>query len=118
MSVTFMTNEDKTELEKKIAELEKKITGGSKGRVSYVTLLASEWVGETSPFTQIVNIDGVTENDQVDLTPSDEQLEMFREKELTLTTKNVDGVVIASAVGQKPQNDYTIQVTITEVDYE
>lgn len=103
----------------RVDELENNgVQGGSSSRISEVTLLASAWVGETSPYTQVVAIDGVTENSQVDLTPSDEQLEIFRQKELTLTTRNVGGVITVSAVGQKPQNDYTMQVTITEVAYE
>lgn len=91
---------------------------GPSARISEVTLLASAWVGDVSPYSQVVNIEGVTENSQVDLTPSADQLEAFRQKELTLTTKNVGGVVTVYAIGQKPTNDYTIQVTITEVDYE
>ena len=34
-----------------------------------------------------------------------------------IRTKNVGGIVTVYAVGQKPANDYTIQVTITEVRY-
>jgi hypothetical protein len=90
----------------------------AKGRLVDVSLPASAWEGETSPYTQVVTIEGITANSQVDLTPSDEQLEIFREKELAFTTKNVGGVVTVSAVGQKPQNDYVIQATITEVYYE
>ena len=97
---------------------ENEITGGSSARIGEVTLTAEGWVGEESPYSQIVNIEGVTENSQVDLTPSIEQLAVFYEKDLTFTTKNVGGVVTVYAVGQKPLNDYTIQVTITEVYHE
>lgn len=84
-------------------------------RIGYVSLPASNWVGDTSPFSQVVSIDGVTPNDQVDLTPSVEQLAVFHEKDLGFVTENDDGVVTVYAIGQKPENDYTIQVTITEV---
>ena len=43
---------------------------------------------------------------------------VFYEKDITFVTENDGGVVTVYAIGQKPQNDYTIQVTITEVDYE
>jgi hypothetical protein len=84
-------------------------------RVAEITILASEWVGETTPYSQVVAIDGITEYSQVDLTPSVEQLVVFREKDLTFVTENEDGVVSVYAIGQKPTNDYTIQVTIKEV---
>jgi hypothetical protein len=88
----------------------------SQARIAYVDLLAANWVGDKNPYSQIVKIDGVTENSQVDLTPSIEQLVIFYEKDLGFVTENEDGVVTVYAIGQKPENDYTIQVTITEVD--
>ena len=93
-------------------------SNGLGAKISEVTLLASNWVGSESPYSQIVTIDGVTKNSQVDLTPSVEQLEIFHEKDLAFVTENENGVVTVYAIGQKPANDYTIQVTITEVLYE
>ena len=85
-------------------------------KIGEVTLLADDWVGEGSLYHQVVNIEGVTENSQVDLTPDVQQLAIFYEKDLSFVTENEDGVVTVYAIGQKPANDYTIQVTITEVD--
>ena len=85
-------------------------------RIANVDLLAANWIGDASPYSQIVEIEGVTENSQVDLTPSIEQLVIFYEKDLGFVTENEDGVVTVYAIGQKPTNDYAIQVTITEVD--
>ena len=90
----------------------------SLARISEVTLLANAWVGDENKYSQVVNIEGVTKNSQVDLTPSVEQLAIFYEKDITFVTENVGGVVTVYAIGQKPQNDYTIQVTMTEVGYE
>ena len=92
------------------------VVEGAEVRISSVTILASAWEGTGSPYSQVVEIDGVTKSSQVDLTPSVDQLVVFYEKDLTLVTENEDGVVTVYAIGQKPQNDYTIQVTITEVD--
>ena len=89
--------------------------GGSKATIGEVTLLASEWEGSNSLYSQKVEVAGVTGNSQVDLTPSVEQLAIFYEKDLTFVTENDGGVVTVYAIGQKPANDYTIQVTITEV---
>lgn len=84
-------------------------------RIANIDLLAENWVGASSPYSQIIEIDGVTEYSQVDLTPSIEQLVVFHEKDLGFVTENEDGVVTVYAIGQKPENDYTMQVTITEV---
>lgn len=94
-------------------------TGGSTyamARIGEVSLPASAWASNGNLHSQVVEIDGVTEYSQVDLTPSVEQLAVFYEKDLTLVTENEDGVVTVYAIGQKPANDYTIQVTITEVE--
>lgn len=84
-------------------------------RIAYATLLSSAWKGGENLYSQTVTIDGVTKNTQVDLTPSVEQLAIFYNKDLTFVTENENGVVTVYAIGQKPQNDYTIQVTLTEV---
>jgi len=88
---------------------------GSSARIGVVTLLASAWVGNDNLYSQVVDIDGVTKNSQVDLTPDVQQLLVFYEKDLTFVTENEDGVVTVYAIGQKPTNDYTVQVMITEV---
>lgn len=91
---------------------------GTIARIGEITLLASAWEGTSNPYSQIVNIEGVTEFTQVDLTPSVEQLVVFHEKDLAFVTENEGGVVTVYAIGQKPMNDYTIQVTMTEVIYD
>lgn len=85
--------------------------------IGEVTLRASAWVGNASPYSQVVTVAGVTANSQVDLTPSVSQLVIFHEKDLTFVTENDGGTVTVYAIGQKPENDYTIQVTIKEVAY-
>lgn len=89
---------------------------GSKATIGVVDLIADKWVGDENLYSQVVTIEGVTENSQVDLTPDVEQLVVFYEKDLTFVTENEGGVVTVYAIGQKPEHDYTIQVTITEVD--
>ena len=93
----------------------KTFTLASSVPVTSVTLLASEWIGNASPYSQVVTIPGVTAFTKVDLQPSVEQLRIFHEKDLTFTTENNGGVVTVYAVGDKPKNDYTIQITKTEV---
>lgn len=88
---------------------------GSSISIGYVELFADKWVGDASPYSQVVTIDGVTEYSQVDLTPSAEQLDVFHNKDLAFVAENEDGVVTVYAVGDKPANDYTMQVTIKEI---
>lgn len=80
-----------------------------------IELLASAWVGSESLYSQVVSIDGITENSQVNLAPSVEQLAIFYDKDITFVTENDGGVVTVYVIGQKPQNDYTIQADIVEV---
>lgn len=101
-------------IEAGIVELEKAIKPTS--TISEVTLRAADWEGTGSLYSQVAAINGITSRSQVDLTPSVEQLVIFYEKDLTFVTENDGGVLTVYAIGQKPTNDYTIQVTITEVN--
>ena len=113
--VDYYTEEEKETLSADILEALK--TTMKPAKIGEVTLLADAWVDEGDHlYSQVVEIEGVTENSQVDLTPDVQQLAVFYDKDLTFVTENEDGVVTVYAIGQKPANDYTIQVTITEVD--
>ena len=83
--------------------------------VRSVTLLAYAWEGTASPYSQVVTIDGVTKHSKIDLQPDAEQLSIFYEKDVAFLAENEDGVVTVLCIGQKPTNDYTVQVTMTEV---
>lgn len=84
-------------------------------RVAEINLLSAAWIGEESPYSQVVNIEGITEYSQVDLKPSVTQLAIFHDKDLAFVTENEDGIVTVYALGDKPTNDYIMQVAITEV---
>jgi hypothetical protein len=92
------------------------IVAGSTSRNRNVQLFADRW-GEYAEkhYTQVVTVDGVTNRSQVDPTPTADQLDIFYNKEFMLVFENEGGVVTAHLIGQKLENDYTIQVTITEV---
>ena len=92
------------------------LSAGKQAKIGEVVLRASEWAGSNNLYSQVVNVAGATVNSQVDLTPSAEQLAIFYEKDITFVTENQNGVITVYVIGQKPQNDYTIQVTITEVE--
>lgn len=102
--------------EEDIKKIVEEVNISTKAKIGYVTLLADNWKGANSPYSQVVTVEGSTKNSQVDLTPNDAQLDIFHEKDLAFVTSNYKGVVTVSAIGQKPQNDYNMQVTITEVE--
>ena len=83
---------------------------------SSVTLLASEWVSEAGTHYQVVNIPGVTAHSKIDLQPTAEQLAEFHYKVLGFVAENDGGVVTVYAIGDRPANDHTMQVTVKDVD--
>lgn len=84
-------------------------------KISSVTLLASAWEEGDGYHFQVVDVDGATAYSQVDLKPNAEQLAIFHKKDLAFVTENEGGVVTVFAIGDRPLNDYTMQVSITEV---
>lgn len=96
----------------------KQITGVSSlpgVRVAEVSLLSANWVGDASPYSQVLELEGITEYSQVDLKPNIQQLAIFHNKDLSFVTENEDGVVTCYVLGDKPKDDYVMQVAITEV---
>ena len=81
-----------------------------------VTLKAADWLGDTSPYAQVVALGDVTSRTKVDLQPTDEQLNTLYAMALGFFAVNEDGVVTVYAVGNKPTEDFVIQVTLTEVE--
>ena len=81
-----------------------------------VTLLADAWVKEGDTYSQVVMVEGVTSRSKVDLQPTPGQLEEFHYKVLAFVAENDGGKVTVYAIGDKPDGDHTIQVTLTEVE--
>lgn len=88
---------------------------GSYTKITSVTIYADKWKGAISPYSQVVTVDSVSVNSKVDLQPTAEQLEALSGIPVSLMAENNDGVVTVYAVGEKPEKDFTIQATITEV---
>lgn len=85
-------------------------------KIGEVTLLASAWVLVSDrKYSQVVSVDGVTPYSQVDIKLSADQTVELHEKDIAFTTENEGGVVTVFAVGDRPLNDYKVQVSITEV---
>lgn len=84
-------------------------------KISSVTLFANQWEGASSPYRQVVSIQGATENSKIELNPTIEQLNIFHNKDIAFVVENNNGDITVYCIGQKPTNDYTVQATITEV---
>lgn len=102
-------------IEDRIAALEKQTI--SNIVTTTVALPTANWIGEVSPFSQAVEINGVTVNSKIDLQPTVEQLTVLQDEETSLIAVNNSGVVTVYALGYKPSVDLEMQTLITEVAY-
>lgn len=68
-------------------------------------------------YVQFVKVDNatITANSKIDIQLSPSDIIIFHEKDITFTVINSGGYVRVCLVGQKPSNQYTFNVTITEV---
>ena len=116
-SVSVEDNATVQQMAKDIADLkENGAGGGATGvRMTTVALLASAWTGSGALFSQVVEVEGVTENSKVDPHPSPEQMQELIDSEISLTTVNENGVVTVYAIGGAPASDYTMNFIMTEV---
>lgn len=84
-------------------------------KIKMITMPAADWTGDKNPWSQVINVDGVTANSKVDLQPTAVQIVALQDAEITLMLQNDNGIVSAWAIGNKPNEDYTMDVLITEV---
>ena len=84
-------------------------------RAVELTLSADAWKGAVSPRSQPVEVPGVGLTSKVDLQPDPEQLEKMRCLGMALAAVNDNGLVTVLAFGGKPEEDMTLQATVTEV---
>lgn len=80
-----------------------------------ITLAAASWAGD-GPYTQTVDISGVTAKSRIDLNPSAAVLSAAMDGGYGLVIGNNNGTVTVYAVGSKPTAAITVQVSITEVN--
>lgn len=95
-------------------------SGGGSGGTTTEKLItihtaASKWKGGTSPFTQVVEVDGININIKVNLQLSAQQLEALSDQTITFVAENDGGVVTVYAIGDKPDTDCEFQATLSEV---
>lgn len=105
------------------------IIAGGATTCSYIRILGGidNWEAEDvtdstgkvigSRYGQVVNVNNavITPNSKVDLQITSEQMVIFYEKDLAFVAENEEGVVTIYCIGNVPENDYTLQATVTEV---
>lgn len=84
-------------------------------RISTIILEANKWNEESNYWTQVTTVNGVTDKSKIDLQPTAIQIVDLQDSEIALTAENDNGIVTVYAFGNKPNIDYTMQVTLTEV---
>ena len=124
--VDYYTEEEKKEMK---SYIDARIIEAATRFIVSVTIKggASNWT-EEEVFDAMGNIVGyrygqvvmvknanITEYSKVDLQLSSEQAVIFQNKALAFVAENDNGVITVYCVGAIPENDYTIQATVTEV---
>ena len=88
----------------------------TKSQVVTISLPAASWVEEGSVYKQTVTISSATPTSQVDLRPSQEQLQNMIASGISLMTANDNGTVTVFSIGGVPESDYSIQAIVSEAN--
>ena len=86
-------------------------------RVSAITLAADGWAGNSTPYSQVVEVNTATPATKVELNPTAAQIVSLQNDDIALMAQNDAGTITVYSFGGKPSSDMTIQVTLTEVSY-
>jgi hypothetical protein len=86
-------------------------------RVATITLAANNWSGNSSPYSQSVEIATVTPATKIDLQPTVAQITSLQNDDIALMAENNDGIVKVYSFGGKPSANMTMQALLTEVSY-
>lgn len=88
----------------------------TKPKIVTIELPAASWIEEGSVHKQTATIASVTPTSQVDLRPSQEQLQELLTSGVSLMTANDSGTVTVFSVGGVPASNYSIQAIVSEVN--
>ena len=84
-------------------------------RAVELTLREDAWKGAVSPWSQTVEVPGAGLTSKIDLQPDADRLEWMRGQGMALAAVNDNGLVTVLAFGARPEEDMTLQATVTEV---
>lgn len=91
--------------------------GGTAEKITTISAPAANWKGAISPYSQVVEVEGISVNTKVEIQLSIDQIEQLRSenKDIGFTTENDGGIVTLFAIGSKPDSDLEFQATLSEV---
>ena len=91
-------------------------SGGSMPKLTTVSIPASGWSGITSPYSQVITVNGVNVNSRLELLPTPAQISELQEAEISLTVTNNNGTVTLYSFYGKPESNMEMQILITDVE--
>jgi len=84
-------------------------------KLTQIELPAASWKGAASPFSQTVEVAGISTGSRVDLLPDAAQAEALCRGGIALLAGQDGGTVTVYALGHKPAEDLSLPAAITEV---
>ena len=88
---------------------------GSSGKIGQILMPAAGWKNAVSPYFQTVEVPGISESSKIDIQATKEQIQQLCEDGTAIHIENDRGIATAWAIGKKPEENLTFQVTLTEV---
>lgn len=84
-------------------------------KLTTITLKTASWSGNTSLYSQEIELSCATETSMVNLQPTPSQLASWQDEGFAFTTYSHNGSVSVYVTGGKPTEDYTLQVIVQNV---
>lgn len=90
-------------------------SGGTSSKLTVIHASVADWKGGTSPYSQVVQVDGISLNSKVDIQISPDMLGQLYNQDIVFTTENRVGEVTLIATGDRPAVDCEFQATVSEI---
>jgi len=88
---------------------------GSSVKLTSFTAGGENWKGAVSPWSQVVQVEGISVSSKVDLQLAPGELEKLHSGSFAFVAENQAGEVTLWAIGDRPGENLTFQATVTEV---
>lgn len=89
-------------------------SGSTSTKIVDITIPKNGWKGAISPYTQAIQVEGVSVSSVVDLSGDSTALETLTKSRCMVYLENEEGTITAVAVGGKPKDDLVLQAMIQE----
>lgn len=85
-------------------------------RIVTVNLTTNWTMVADNEYSQVIDLDNITEHSRLDLQPSADMFAEFKQLGLLFITENNNGIITVYSVGNMPTKAYTMQATIVETE--